>query len=68
MAPHTIGGLTGGMAHDGHIHRKNYEFTGVGGPAPTSAFSHILDLCSRDLDLAAYGGRTLRTILSLHQS
>ena len=64
MDPHTIGGLAGGMAHGGHIRRENYEFTGVGGPAPMFAFSRIPDLRSGDLDPVVYGRRTLRTTLS----
>jgi hypothetical protein len=43
---------------------KNYEFTGDGGPAPTSAFSRAPDLCFGDLDPAVYGGHTLKTTLS----
>jgi hypothetical protein len=61
MAPHIIGGLTGGMAHGGHICHENYEFTSVGGLAPMSVFSRNLDLCYRDLDLVVYSGRTLKT-------
>jgi hypothetical protein len=64
MASRTVGGLAGGMAHGGHIHRENYEFTGVRGPAPPSTFSHNPDLRYRDLDPAIYGERTLRTALS----
>jgi hypothetical protein len=64
MAPHTISGLAGRMAHGGHIRHENYKFYGVGGPAPASAFSHDLDLSSRDLDPAAYGGHTLEIALS----
>ena len=63
MAPRTNGGLTRGVAHDGHIHHENYEFTGVEGTTPVSVFSHILDLRSRDLDLAVYGRHALRTAL-----
>ena len=51
MAPCTNGGLAHGMAHGGHIHLENYEFTGVGGLATTSTFSHVPDLRIRDLDL-----------------
>jgi hypothetical protein len=64
MAPRTVGGLAGGMAHGGHIHLENYEFTGVRGPVPPSTFSHNPDLRYRDLDPAIYGERTLRTALS----
>ena len=64
MAPHTIGGLAHGMAHGGHIRHKNYEFTGVRGPAPASAFNRVLDLRSEDLDPMVYGGHTLGTALS----
>jgi hypothetical protein len=64
MAPCTIRGLTHGMAHDGHIHHENYEFTGVGGPTPVSAFGRVLDLCSEDLDPMVYDRHTLRTTLS----
>jgi hypothetical protein len=62
MAPGTVGGLTGGMAHGGHIHRENYKFTGVGGPAPLFAFSRILDLQFEDLDPSVYNRHTLRTV------
>jgi len=64
MAPCTVGGLTHGMAHGNHIRLESYEFTGVGGPASVSAFSRFLDLSSRDLDPAVYGGNTLGTTLS----
>ena len=64
MTTHTVGGLAGRKAHDGHICRENYEFTDVRGPSPASTFNRIPDLCSRDLDPAAYGGPTLGTILS----
>ena len=64
MAPRTNGRLARGVAHDGHIHHENYEFTGVEGTTPVSVFSHILDLRSRDLDLAVYGRHALRTALS----
>jgi hypothetical protein len=52
------------MAHGGHIHHENDEFTNVGGPTPTSAFSYDPDLSSIDLDPAAYGKHTLETALS----
>ena len=64
MAPCTIGGLAGQMAHDGHFQYENYEFTGIGGPAPTSAFGHILDLCFGDLDPAVCVEHALRTACS----
>jgi hypothetical protein len=64
LAPRTVSGLAHGMAHGGHIRHKNYEFTGAGGPAPASAFSHALDLCFRDLYPAVYDGHTLETTLS----
>jgi hypothetical protein len=64
MAPRTNGGLAHGMAHNGRICHKNYEFTSVKGPAPTSAFSHVLNLHSRDLDPTAYVEQALRTALS----
>jgi hypothetical protein len=64
MAPPTTRGLAGGMAHGDHICRENYEFTGIGRLALASAFSCIPDLCSRDLDLVVYDGRTLETTLS----
>ena len=61
MAPRTIGGLAGGMAHGGHIRCENYEFAGIGGPAPTSAYSRCRSLRHGDLGLMAHGGYTLRT-------
>ena len=64
MAPRTNGGHAHGMAHGGHIRHENYEFTGVGGPAPMFAFSRIPDLRSGDLDPVVYGGRTLGTTLN----
>jgi hypothetical protein len=64
MAPHTIGVLAHGMAHDSYIRHENYEFIGVEGPAPMFAFSHGLDLRSRDLDPMVYSRHTLRTALS----
>jgi hypothetical protein len=63
MAPHTVGGLAHGMAHDGHIHHKNYEFISAKGLAPMSAFSRGPDLHPRDLNPVAHGGHTLRTAL-----
>jgi hypothetical protein len=64
MAPRTNGGLAREIAHGGNTHHENYEFIGVRGPAPASAFSCVPDLCSRDLDPAVYGGHTLGTALS----
>ena len=64
MASRTVGGLIGGVAHGGYIHRENYEFTSVEEPAPMSAFRHALDLRFGDLDPMVYGGRTLGTTLS----
>jgi hypothetical protein len=61
MAPHTVGGLVGGMAHDGHIHHENYGFISANGPAPMSAFSHSSDLHLGNLDAMAHGGHTPRT-------
>jgi hypothetical protein len=49
MPPHTVGGLAGGMAHGGHIHRENYGFISIDEPVPTSAFSHNPDLYWRCL-------------------
>ena len=63
MAPYTTGGLAGGMALGGHIRRENYEFIGVKGPLPTSAFSCGLDLCPRGLDPVIHGEHTFRTLL-----
>jgi len=61
MAPRNVGELASGMAHDGHIHRKNHEFISIEGLAPMSTFSHSPDLRSRDLDPMAYGRHTLGT-------
>ena len=61
MARRIVGGLAGGMAHDSQIRHENYEFTGVGGPAPASAYSRIPDLHFRNLDPVVYSRRTLRT-------
>ena len=63
MTPRTVGGLAGGMAHGGHIHHENYEFTNVKGPAPTFAYSRGSDLHPRNLDPIAHGGHTLGTPL-----
>ena len=64
MAPRTVGGLIGGMAHGGHIHHENYEFTSVRGPVPAFTFSYVLDLRFEDLDPTVYVGHTLRTTLN----
>ena len=40
MAPHIVVELAGGMAHGGHIHHENYEFIGIKGLVPASAYSH----------------------------
>ena len=56
MAPRTVGGLAGGMAHGSHIHRENYGFIGTKGPAPASAISHSPDLHLGNLSTVAYGG------------
>jgi hypothetical protein len=61
MAPRTVGGLADRMAHGGHIRRENYEFIGVKGPAPASAYSHSPNLCHGDLGPVARGGHTLET-------
>jgi hypothetical protein len=58
MAPRTIGGLTGGMAHGGYMHHENYEFIGANGPAPASAISHSLDHHLGNLSSVAHGGHT----------
>ena len=63
MSPRTIGGFAHGMAHDGHIHHENHEFTGAEGPVPMFTFSRGLDLHPRDLDPVAYGGHTIGTAL-----
>ena len=63
MAPHTAGGLARGMVHGGHIRRENYEFVGVKGPAPSSAYSRGSDLHPGDLDLAVHDRHTIRTTL-----
>ena len=63
MAPRTAGGLTRGMANDGHIHHKNYEPVGAKGPAPMSAYSRGSDLHPRNLDPVAHSGHTLGTPL-----
>jgi hypothetical protein len=54
MAPRTIGGLVGGMAHGGHIHHENYGLIGVNGLAPTSTISHSLDLHLGNMSYVAH--------------
>jgi hypothetical protein len=61
MAPRTAGELASGMAHDGHIRRKNYEFISTKGLAPASARSYDPNLCHGDLGRVALSGHTLRT-------
>jgi hypothetical protein len=61
MAPHTAGGLAGGMALGGHIRRKNYEFTSIKGPALTTAHGYDPNLCHRDPGHVAHNGHTLKT-------
>ena len=61
MAPRTVGELAGGMALGGHIRRKNYEFTSIKGPAPTTARGYDPNLCHRDPGHVACSGCALRT-------
>jgi hypothetical protein len=63
MAPCTFGGLAHGMAYDGYIRHENYEFGGIQGSAPMSAYSHGPNLCHGDLHHVARGRHTLRTTL-----
>jgi hypothetical protein len=63
MAPRTTGGLEGGMARGGHIHRKNYEFIDANGLAPASTISHSLDLHHGNLNSMAHYEHTPRTAL-----
>ena len=63
MAPRTAGGLAGGIARGGHIHRENYGFIGANGPAPVSTISHSLDLHLGNLSSMARGGHTPKTTL-----
>jgi hypothetical protein len=63
MAPLTASGLASGMAHGGHIHRKNYKFASTNGPTPASAIGHDPDFHLGNLGLAAYGRPTLGTTL-----
>ena len=59
MAPRTVGGLAGRMAHSGHICRENYEFTRIGGPALASAYSCGPNLHHGDQGPVARGEHTL---------
>ena len=61
MASRTMGGLTGGMAHGGHVYRESYEFTNVKELAPVSTYSHGPNLCPEDLGPVAHSGHTLGT-------
>ena len=61
MAPRTTGELAGGMAHDGHILRKNYEFISIKGPAPMTARGYDPNLCHRDPVHVARSGHNLKT-------
>ena len=61
MAPRTVGGLAGGMAHGCHIRRENYEFTDVKEPAPASTYYHDPNLRHGYLSPVARGGHTLGT-------
>jgi hypothetical protein len=63
MAPRIAGGLTGGMARGGHIHRENYGFIGANKPTPTSAISHSPDLHPGNLSSVACGRQTPETTL-----
>ena len=61
MTPRTTGGLAGGMVHDGHICRKNYEFISIKGPTPATARGYDPNLYHRDLGHVARNGHTLGT-------
>ena len=63
MAPRTASELAGGMAHGGHICRKNYEFTSIKGPVAVTAYGYDPNLCHRDLRHVAHNGHTLETAL-----
>ena len=63
MAPRTTGGLAGGMAHGGHIHRENYGFIDANELALAFAIIHNPDLHLGNLGPATYGGHTLGTAL-----
>ena len=60
-APRTTGGLAGGMACGGHIHRENYGFIGANGPAPMIARGYDPNIYHRDLGHVAHSGHTLGT-------
>ena len=61
MAPRTAGGLAGGMARSGHVHRENYGFIGAKGPAPMSTFIYSPDFHLGNLGPMAHGGHTSGT-------
>ena len=61
MAPRTTGELAGGMAHDGHILCKNYEFISIKGPTPVSVRVYDTNLCHRNPGHVARSGHTLET-------
>lgn len=61
MAPRTVGELARETAHGGHIRHENYEYTGVKGPAPASAYGHDPNLRHGDLGYVAYHGHALGT-------
>ena len=61
MSPRTTGGLAGGMVHDGHICRKNYEFISIKGPAPATARGYDPNLHHRDPGHVAHSGHALGT-------
>ena len=61
MAPRTVGGLAIGMAHGGHIHSENYEFTSIKGPTPMSSYGHGPNLRHGDLGYVSRHRHTLRT-------
>jgi len=61
MAPRTASELVGGMAHDNHIRRKNYEFISIIGLAPATARSYDPNLYHRDPGHVARSGHTLET-------
>jgi hypothetical protein len=63
MTSHTANELTGRMTCGGQICHENYEFIGVKGPVPTSAFGRGPDLYLESLDPTACGGHALRTVL-----
>ena len=61
MTPCTTGELAGGMAHGGHIYRKNYEFISIKGLAPVTACGYDPNLYHRDPRHVARSGHTLGT-------